>query len=196
MASRRSMITYPSTHGVFEDGIAQICEIVHDLWRAGVSRRREHECAGRPVSTRRLSAPMSCHLNLHKTFCIPHGGGGPGMGPICRRRASCAVLAGPSDERAQRGATAIGPVSAAPYGQPQHLADSVDVYWHDGRRGLRQRAPRSRFLNANYMAKRLGEHYRRALHRPERLVSPTNSSSTAGPLRRARASKSMTSPSD
>ena len=80
------MLTYPSTHGVFRGRRARRLQDRPRVRRSGVHGRREHERAGRPDEPRGEIGADVCHLNLHKTFCIPHGGGGPGMGPICMKK--------------------------------------------------------------------------------------------------------------
>ena len=151
-----SMITYPSTHGVFEEEIRRICEIVHahggQVYLDGANMNAQVGLC-RPGD---YGADV-CHLNLHKTFCIPHGGGGPGMGPIgvAAHLASFLPghpLGGPHHEHA------IGAVSAAPWGSPSILPISWAYIALMGASGLK-RATQVAILNANYMAARLGEHY-------------------------------------
>jgi glycine dehydrogenase len=172
------MITYPSTFGVFELGVRKACELVHRLGgqvyldganmnaQVGVCRPGDY---GADV----------CHLNLHKTFCIPHGGGGPGMGPICVKGHLAPFL--PTHPVVPtNGAKAIGPVSAAPYSSASILTISYAyirmmgttwalaraVLWaereltqHTGAKGLK-RATQMALLNANYMRKRLDGHFK------------------------------------
>jgi glycine dehydrogenase len=149
------MVTYPSTHGVFEEGIREVCAIVHRHggrvymdganMNAQVGLTRPAEC-GADV----------CHLNLHKTFCIPHGGGGPGMGPI----ACVAELAPylPGHPLAEPGSQPVGPVSAAPWGSASILPISFAYIAMMGEPGLR-RATEIAILNANYIGHRLGAHF-------------------------------------
>jgi glycine dehydrogenase len=150
------MVTYPSTHGVFEASIKQICEIVHrhggQVYLDGANMNAQVGLC-RPGD---FGADV-CHLNLHKTFCIPHGGGGPGMGPIGVATHLAPFLpAHPfSDVRADK---AIGPVSAAPYGSPSILPISWMYIGLMGSEGLKK-ATQVAILNANYMAKRLEGHY-------------------------------------
>ncbi|MCA9555948.1 MAG: glycine dehydrogenase (aminomethyl-transferring), partial [Myxococcales bacterium] len=150
------MVTYPSTHGVFEAGIKQICEIVHrhggQVYLDGANMNAQVGLC-RPGD---FGADV-CHLNLHKTFCIPHGGGGPGMGPIGAAAHLAPFLpAHPfSDHKAEK---AIGPVSAAPYGSPSILPISWMYIGLMGSDGLKK-ATQVAILNANYMAKRLEAHY-------------------------------------
>jgi glycine dehydrogenase len=151
-----TMITYPSTHGVFEDGIREMCEIVHanggQVYLDGANMNAQVGLC-RPGD---YGADV-IHLNLHKTFCIPHGGGGPGMGPIAVAKQLAPYLPGhPSQENNLE--TAIGAVSAAAYGSPSILPISWMYIGLMGSHGLR-RATQVAILNANYMAKRLGEHF-------------------------------------
>ena len=152
------MITYPSTHGVFETTVREVCEIVHQhggqVYMDGANMNAQ---VG-------LTSPADCgadvcHLNLHKTFCIPHGGGGPGMGPIGVAPQLEPFLPGHSVQRPDTaGEFAIGPVSAAPYGSPSILTISYIYISMMGAEGLRK-ATQTAILNANYMAKRLSEHF-------------------------------------
>ncbi len=150
------MVTYPSTHGVFEEGIKQVCEIIHanggQVYMDGANMNAQVGLC-RPGD---FGADV-CHLNLHKTFCIPHGGGGPGMGPIATVAHLTPFLPGhPLVELGQ--SEAIGPVSAAPYGSPSILPISWVYIALMGEAGLKQ-ATQVAILNANYMASRLKEHY-------------------------------------
>jgi glycine dehydrogenase len=151
------MITYPSTHGVFEAGIREICDIVHQhggqVYMDGANMNAQVGLC-RPAE---IGADV-CHLNLHKTFCIPHGGGGPGMGPIAVARHLAPYL--PGSPLADDAATSsgVGPVSAAPYGSASILPISWMYIRMMGAAGL-TRATQVAILNANYMAKRLEEHY-------------------------------------
>ncbi len=153
------MITYPSTHGVFEERIREICQIVHDaggqIYMDGANMNAQ---VG--LTSPGLIGADVCHLNLHKTFCIPHGGGGPGMGPIGVVEHLVPFLPGhPLAAMADRsGEQALGPVSAAPYGSPSILPISWSYIRLMGPEGLAD-ATRIAILNANYMAKRLEEHY-------------------------------------
>ena len=137
------MVTYPSTHGVFEESIIDICAIVHEhggqVYMDGANMNALVGLA-RPGD---IGADV-CHLNLHKTFCIPHGGGGPGMGPIGVAQAPRAVPARPSGGRPQAAATAFGAVSAAPWGSASILPISWMYIRHDGRRRAHARRRRSR----------------------------------------------------
>ena len=149
------MVTYPSTHGVFETSIEKMCAIVHEyggqVYLDGANMNAQVGLC-RPGD---YGADV-CHLNLHKTFCIPHGGGGPGMGPIGVQAHLAPFLPGhPFVEGSDR---AIGPVASAPYGSPSILPISWMYIRMMGPIGLR-RASELSILNANYMAKRLEGHY-------------------------------------
>jgi glycine dehydrogenase len=143
------MITYPSTHGVFEEAIREICDIVHanggQVYLDGANLNAQVGLA-RPGD---YGADVS-HLNLHKTFCIPHGGGGPGMGPIGVKKHLAPFLPPVSLE--------AGAVSAAPYGSASILTISYLYILMMGADGLR-RATEVAILNANYIAKRLDAHF-------------------------------------
>jgi len=150
------MLTYPSTHGVFETDVRRICQIVHthggQVYMDGANMNAQVGVC-RPGE---IGADV-CHLNLHKTFCIPHGGGGPGMGPIAVARHLAPFLPG-HPVTGLGGAESIGPVSAAPYGSPSILTISWVYIALMGRDGLTE-ATQVAILNANYMAKRLEKHY-------------------------------------
>ena len=146
------MVTYPSTHGVFEKAIAKICRIVHEHGgRVYVDGANMNAQVGlcRPGD---YGADV-IHLNLHKTFCIPHGGGGPGMGPICCTEELRPHLPGHPVTGLDHGG-ATGPVSAAPYGSPSILPISWVYIALMGTEGLKK-ATQVAILNANYMATRL-----------------------------------------
>ncbi|MFO0961548.1 MAG: aminomethyl-transferring glycine dehydrogenase [Phycisphaerales bacterium] len=152
------MVTYPSTHGVFEERIRELCEIVHShggqVYMDGANMNAQVGLT-RPGD---IGADV-CHLNLHKTFCIPHGGGGPGMGPIGVAAHLAPFLPGhPVVRPDSAGKHAIGPISAAPYGSASILPISWMYVAMMGAHGLR-RATEVAILNANYMAKRLEGHY-------------------------------------
>jgi glycine dehydrogenase len=150
------MLTYPSTHGVFEADVRRICQIVHthggQVYMDGANMNAQVGLC-RPGD---IGADV-CHLNLHKTFCIPHGGGGPGMGPIAVARHLAPFLPGHS-LTGLSGAESIGPVSAAPYGSPSILTIPWVYIALMGQDGL-TKATQVAILNANYMAKRLEKHY-------------------------------------
>jgi glycine dehydrogenase len=146
------MVTYPSTHGVFEEGIKEICRIVHEhggqVYMDGANLNAQVGLC-RPAE---LGADV-CHINLHKTFCIPHGGGGPGMGPICVAAHLKPYL--PSHPLAPgEGGRRLGAVAAAPWGSASILLISWVYIALMGARGLK-RATEVAILNANYIAKRL-----------------------------------------
>ncbi|HEX2223627.1 MAG TPA: aminomethyl-transferring glycine dehydrogenase [Thermoanaerobaculia bacterium] len=150
------MVTYPSTHGVFEEEIREICAVIHEhggqVYMDGANMNAQVGLC-RPGD---FGADV-CHLNLHKTFCIPHGGGGPGMGPICVAAHLAPYLPGhPVIEMG--GEEGIGPVSAAPWGSAGILPISWVYIAMMGAEGL-TRATQVAILNANYMAARLSEHY-------------------------------------
>jgi len=153
------MITYPSTHGVFEERIREICQIVHDaggqIYMDGANMNAQ---VG--LTSPGLIGADVCHLNLHKTFCIPHGGGGPGVGPIGVAEHLVPFLPGHplSAMAGHSGEQALGPVSSAPYGSPSILPISWSYIRLMGPEGLTD-ATRIAILSANYMAKRLEEHY-------------------------------------
>jgi glycine dehydrogenase len=150
------MLTYPSTHGVFEAGVRRICQIIHthggQVYMDGANMNAMVGLC-RPGD---IGADI-CHLNLHKTFCIPHGGGGPGVGPIGAAQHLVPFL--PGHPLTQLGGPeAIGPVSAAPFGSAGILPISWVYIALMGRDGL-TKATQVAILNANYMAKRLEKHY-------------------------------------
>src|SRR5678809_668474 len=165
------MLTYPSTHGVFEADVRRICQIVHthggQVYMDGANMNAQVGLC-RPGD---IGADV-CHLNLHKTFCIPHGGGGPGMGPIAVAAHLAPFLPDPLKHpgRVHAGKKAhgqpsvgsekgkIGPVSAAPWGSASILPIPWVYIALMGAEGLKK-ATQVAILNANYMAKRLGPHY-------------------------------------
>jgi glycine dehydrogenase len=183
------MLTYPSTHGVFEKDVKEICKAVHEhggqVYMDGANMNAQVGL----TSPGFIGADV-CHLNLHKTFCIPHGGGGPGMGPIgvakhlapflpsdphgagagvgCRvsgvGKDSCGTETSGSEgstrnpEPGTRNPCSVGPVSAAPYGSASILPISWVYIALMGAEGLKK-ATQVAILNANYMAKRVGEHF-------------------------------------
>ena len=150
------MVTYPSTHGVFEKRILRVCEIVHEngglVYLDGANLNAQVGLA-RPGD---YGADV-CHINLHKTFAIPHGGGGPGMGPICVNEKLAPFLPGHVIHDTG-GAKAISAVSAAPWGSASILPISWAYIAMLGPEGVR-RASEVAILNANYMARRLEPHY-------------------------------------
>ena len=151
------MITYPSTHGVFEEAITEICAMVHDAGgQVYVDGANLNALVGvaRPG---RFGADVS-HLNLHKTFCIPHGGGGPGVGPIGVRAHLSAFLPGHPLDPYEPDGGHVGPVSAAPFGSAGILPISWVYIALMGASGLR-RATTTAILSANYIATRLNDAY-------------------------------------
>jgi glycine dehydrogenase len=151
------MITYPSTHGVFEDGIGNICNIVHahggQVYMDGANMNAQLGL----TSPGAIGADV-CHLNLHKTFCIPHGGGGPGIGPIGVAAHLAPHLPNHPITPQAGPATGIGPVSAAPFGSAGILPISYAYIRLMGASGLK-RATETAILSANYIAVRLAPHY-------------------------------------
>ncbi len=150
------MVTYPSTHGVFEEAIKEICEIIHDnggqVYMDGANMNAQVGL----TSPGEIGADV-CHLNLHKTFCIPHGGGGPGMGPIGVAEHLVPFLPG-HPVVPIGGDQSIGAVSAAPWGSASILPISWVYIFLMGGDGLTL-ATKVAILSANYMARRLEEHY-------------------------------------
>jgi glycine dehydrogenase len=150
------MVTYPSTHGVFEEPIREICDVVHacggQVYMDGANMNAQVGLT-RPGD---IGADV-CHLNLHKTFCIPHGGGGPGMGPIGVAAHLAPFLPG-HPVTGLGGPQSLGTISAAPYGSPSILTISWVYIALMGGDGLK-RATEVAILNANYMARRLETHY-------------------------------------
>ncbi len=151
------MITYPSTHGVFETQIKEVCQIVHEhggqVYMDGANMNAQVGLC-KPGE---IGADV-CHLNLHKTFCIPHGGGGPGMGPIAAKSHLEPFLPGDPLGEDRDEAGFVGPVSATMFGSASILPISWMYIAMMGSEGLR-RATQVAILNANYLAKRLGEQY-------------------------------------
>ncbi|NEX62798.1 aminomethyl-transferring glycine dehydrogenase [Noviherbaspirillum sp. 17J57-3] len=146
------MITYPSTHGVFEEAVGEICEIVHSHGgQVYIDGANMNAMVGL-CQPGKFGGDVS-HLNLHKTFCIPHGGGGPGVGPIGVRSHLAPFLPGHRMMEKQS-----APVCAAPWGSASILPISWTYIRMMGRQGLKQ-ASEMAILNANYVAKRLADHY-------------------------------------
>ncbi len=147
------MLTYPSTHGVFEADVKEICAAIHahggQVYMDGANLNAQVGV----TSPGDIGADVT-HMNLHKTFCIPHGGGGPGVGPIGVKAHLAPFL--PSKDLGKTGA--VGPVSAAPYGSASILPIPYAYIAMMGADGLRQ-ATAVAILNANYVAKRLGAHF-------------------------------------
>ncbi len=151
------MVTYPSTHGVFEEAIHEICEIIHanggQVYMDGANMNAQVGLC-RPGD---FGADV-CHLNLHKTFCIPHGGGGPGMGPIGVRKHLVPFLPGHPVTQDVGGSESFGTISAAAYGSASILPISYLYIKMMGEEGLRQ-ATENAILNANYISTKLAPHY-------------------------------------
>jgi glycine dehydrogenase len=151
------MATYPSTNGVFEETIGEVCALVHDAGgQVYVDGANLNALVGlaRPG---KFGADVS-HLNLHKTFCIPHGGGGPGVGPVAARAHLAPFLPGHFALPAAESASLAGPVAAAPYGSAGILPISWAYIKMMGADGLRH-ATQVAILSANYVARRLTEHF-------------------------------------
>jgi glycine dehydrogenase len=145
------MVTYPSTYGVFEEGIKEICSIVHEFGGLVYMDGANMNAQVGLTSPATIGADV-CHLNLHKTFAIPHGGGGPGVGPICVREHLAPYLPGHSDWKKS------GAVSAAPFGSASILLISyayIKMLGFDGAKMATEYA----ILNANYMKARLEKYY-------------------------------------
>ncbi len=151
------MVTYPSTHGVFEEGIKELCEIVHahggQVYVDGANMNALVGVAGPGIFGGDVS-----HLNLHKTFCIPHGGGGPGVGPVAVGAHLVPFLPNQASTGYRRDEQGIGAVSSAPYGSASILPISWMYIAMMGAEGLTA-ATETAILNANYIARRLAPHY-------------------------------------
>ncbi len=153
------MVTYPSTHGVFEESIKDICKIIHDhggqVYMDGANL---NALVG--IAKPGVFGPDVCHMNLHKTFCIPHGGGGPGMGPIGVNKHLEPFLPNHVVVKENSGpSTGIGAVSAAPWGSASILPISWMYIKMMGSNGLRK-ATEVAILNANYISKKLEGHFK------------------------------------
>ena len=149
------MVTYPSTHGVFEEGIKEICQIIHEFGGQVYMDGANLNAQLGLCSPGEIGADV-CHLNLHKTFCIPHGGGGPGIGPIGVAEHLTPYL--PQHPIHLQADSPCGPVSAAPYGSASINTISWMYIAMMGAAGLTQ-ATKVAILNANYLAKRLEPYY-------------------------------------
>ena len=151
------MVTYPSTHGVFEERISEICDLVHkhggQVYMDGANLNALVGIA-KPGNF----GPDVCHINLHKTFCIPHGGGGPGMGPIACKRHLEIYLPSHTIIKDCGPATGIGAISAAPWGSSSILSISWMYIKMMGSEGLKL-ATQIAILNANYIAHKLKDHF-------------------------------------
>ena len=161
------MVTYPSTHGVFEENIRELCQVVHEqgglVYMDGANMNAQVGLC----SPGEMGADV-CHLNLHKTFCIPHGGGGPGMGPIAVTEKLAPFIPSHPFQPEQQdehggqrssGDGSVGPVASAPFSSASILPISYMYIRMMGGAGL-TRATETAILNANYMAARLSAHYR------------------------------------
>ena len=151
------MITYPSTHGVYEEGIKEICELVHSLGGQVYMDGANLNAQVGITQPAYLGADVT-HMNLHKTFAIPHGGGGPGMGPIGVAAHLAPFVANHVVRPIDSASKGQGAVSSAPYGSASILTISWMYITLMGGKGLRK-ATQNALLKANYLAKRLGEHY-------------------------------------
>ena len=151
------MVTYPSTHGVFEESIKEICEVIHQYGGLVYMDGANMNAQVGLTSPANIGADV-CHLNLHKTFCIPHGGGGPGMGPICVTKELEPFLPG-NPVISTGGENAISAISAAPFGSASILLISYAYMAMMGMKGLRN-ATKIAILNANYIKSRIESHYK------------------------------------
>uniref|UniRef100_A0A2R8M9G7 glycine dehydrogenase (aminomethyl-transferring) n=1 Tax=Callithrix jacchus TaxID=9483 RepID=A0A2R8M9G7_CALJA len=176
------MITYPSTNGVFEENISDVCDLIHQhggqVFLDGANMNAQVGIC-RPGD---FGSDVS-HLNLHKTFCIPHGGGGPGMGPIGVKKHLAPFL--PNHPiislKLNEDTCPVGTISAAPWGSSSILPISWAYIKMMGGKGLKQ-ATETAILNANYMAKRLEKHYRILFRGARGFHAPTMSWPVAGTL--------------
>ncbi len=150
------MVTYPSTHGVFEESIMEICQVIHDAGGQVYMDGANMNAQVGLTSPANIGADV-CHLNLHKTFCIPHGGGGPGMGPIGVAKQLAPFLPGNPLVKSG-GDKAITAISAAPFGSASILTISYAYIAMMGRNGLKS-ATQLAILNANYLKEKLSGHY-------------------------------------
>ncbi|WP_445363382.1 aminomethyl-transferring glycine dehydrogenase [Microbulbifer sp. ANSA003] len=151
------MVTYPSTHGVFEEGIREVCDLVHQAGgQVYIDGANMNALIG-VAAPGQFGGDVS-HLNLHKTFCIPHGGGGPGMGPIAVGEHLKPYLAAHPVTEVPETKLDNGTISAAPWGSASILPISWMYIRMMGKQGMKQ-ATEMAILNANYVAKKLGEHY-------------------------------------
>ena len=152
------MVTYPSTHGVFEKGIKEICQIIHDngglVYMDGANMNAQVGL----TSPAEIGADV-CHLNLHKTFSIPHGGGGPGMGPICVTDQLKPYLPGHSVIKNTDSEKSIHAISSAPWGSASILLISYAYIKLLGQKGITD-STKYAILNANYIKARLEEYYK------------------------------------
>ncbi len=152
------MVTYPSTHGVFEEKILEICDIIH---KSGGQVYMDGANLNALVGIAKPGkfGPDVCHINLHKTFCIPHGGGGPGMGPIACAKHLAKFLPTHDIIKESGPENGMGPVSAAPWGSSSILPISWMYIKMMGAEGLKK-ASQIAILNANYISKKLSKDYK------------------------------------
>mgnify|MGYP003346572391 FL=1 len=151
------MVTYPSTHGVFESAISEICALVHEAGgQVYVDGANLNALVGL-AQPGKFGADVS-HLNLHKTFCIPHGGGGPGVGPVAARRHLAPYLPNHPLDQGAGPVSGPGPVSAAPFGSALILPISWAYIRMMGADGL-QKASKVAILSANYIAQKLNDKF-------------------------------------
>ena len=152
------MVTYPSTHGVFEESITTICDLIHEAGGQVYMDGANMNAMVGVAQPGKFGSDVS-HLNLHKTFCIPHGGGGPGVGPVGVRAHLAPFLPGVVNEKGvMANGMPVGPVSAAPFGSASILPIPFVYISLMGAQGLR-RATEVAILSANYVARRLVGHY-------------------------------------
>ena len=152
------MVTYPSTHGVFEESITTICDLIHEAGGQVYMDGANMNAMVGVAQPGKFGSDVS-HLNLHKTFCIPHGGGGPGVGPVGVRAHLAPFLPGVVNEKGvMANGMPVGPVSAAPFGSASILPIPFVYISLMGAQGLR-RATEVAILSANYVARRLAGHY-------------------------------------
>ncbi|MBT88935.1 MAG: glycine dehydrogenase (aminomethyl-transferring) [Spirochaetales bacterium] len=151
------MITYPSTHGVFEENIGKICRMIHDAGgQVYMDGANLNAIVG--ISKPGHFGPDVCHINLHKTFSIPHGGGGPGVGPIAVKEHLSAFLPNHSVVKNAGPESSFGPISSAPWGSASILAISLMYIMMMGPGGIKK-ATQVAILNANYVAKKLRPYF-------------------------------------
>ena len=156
------MITYPSTHGVFEENIGKICRMIHDAGgQVYMDGANLNAIVG--ISKPGHFGPDLCHINLHKTFCIPHGGGGPGVGPIAVKEHLSNFLPGHSVIKSAGPESSFGPIASAPWGSASILPISLMYIMMMGPEGIKK-ATQVAILNANYVAKKLKPYFLSLIH--------------------------------
>jgi len=151
------MVTYPSTHGVYEASIKEITQIIHDCGGQVYMDGANMNAQVGLTNPGNIGADV-CHLNLHKTFAIPHGGGGPGVGPICVAKHLVPFLPGSPNIEGVGGEKAIKAISGAPYGSASILTISYGYIKMLGADGLKE-STENAILNANYLRARLKGHF-------------------------------------